>query len=179
MKTCIVELTPGGRSLAETKIQRGIFQGDTLSHLLFVIAMMPINHIFRKCTAGYKLSRSQDKINHLIYIDDIKLFANNDKELETLIHTVRVYSRGIGMEFGIEKSAMLVIRSGKRHLTEWNYQIKARLERSKKTKPTNRWASWRLIPSNKWKWKTKFKKNISEVENYLRQNSLAETLPKE
>ena len=36
-----------------------------------------------------------------MYIDDIKLFAKNEKELETLIHPVRIYSRGIGMEFGI------------------------------------------------------------------------------
>ena len=62
----------------------------------------------------------------------------------------------------------------------WNNQIKRRLELSVKTRPTNTWESWRLAPSNKWKWKTKFKKNISwERENYLRQNSLAETLSKE
>ena len=71
MKTWRVELLAGGKSLAEIKIQRGIFQGDELSPLLFVIAMMSLNHILRKCTARYKLSRSQEKINHLIYMDDI------------------------------------------------------------------------------------------------------------
>ena len=40
------------------------------------------------------------------------------KELETLIHTVRIYSQDIGMEFGIEKCALLVMKSGKRHLTD-------------------------------------------------------------
>ena len=85
--------------------------------LLFVIAMMPLNHILRKCPAGYKLSRSPEKINHL-YMDDIKLFAKNGKELETLIHAVRIYSQDIGIEFGIEKCAMLVMKSGKRHLTD-------------------------------------------------------------
>ena len=73
MKTCKVELTTGGKSLAVVKIQRGIFQGDALSPLLFIIVMMPLNHIPRKCTAGYKLSKSQEKINHLMYMDDIKL----------------------------------------------------------------------------------------------------------
>ena len=82
MKTWRVELTTGGRNLAETKIQRGIFQGDGLSPLLFIMAMMPLNHILRKCTAGYKLSRSQEKFNHLMYKDDIKLFAKYEKELE-------------------------------------------------------------------------------------------------
>ena len=66
MKTWREELTAGGRSIAETKIQRGIFQGDALSPLLFIIAMMQLNHILRKCAAGYKLSRSQEKINHLM-----------------------------------------------------------------------------------------------------------------
>ena len=85
MKT--VELTTGGRKLAETKIQRRIFQGDALSPLLFIIAMMRLNHILKKCTTGYKLGRSQEKVNHLMYRDHIKLFAKNEKELETLIHT--------------------------------------------------------------------------------------------
>ena len=51
-----------------------------------------------------------------MYMDDIKLFAKNEKELETLIH-VRIYSQDIEMEFGIEKCAMLVMKSGKWHMT--------------------------------------------------------------
>ena len=111
-------MTAGGRILAETKIQRGIFQGDALSPLLFIIAMIPLNHILRKCIARYKLSGSLEKINHLMDMDDIKLFAKNEKQLETLIHAVRIYSRDIGMEFGIEKYAMHVMKSSKRHMTD-------------------------------------------------------------
>ena len=50
-------------------------------------------------------------------MDDIKLFAKNE-ELETLIHTVRIYSRDIGMEFVKEKCAMCVMKSSKRQLTD-------------------------------------------------------------
>ena len=117
MKTWRVELTAGERSLAEAKIQE-LFQEDAQSPLLFIIAMVPLNHTLRKCTAGYKLSKSQEKINHLIYMDDIKLFAKNEQELENLIHTVRIYSRAIEIEFGIEKCAMLVMKNGNRHLMD-------------------------------------------------------------
>ena len=51
-----------------------------------------------------------------MYMNDIKLFAKNEKELKTLIHAVRIYSQD--MEFGIEKCAMLVMKSSKRHLTD-------------------------------------------------------------
>ena len=40
------------------------------------------------------------------------------KEVGTLIHAVRIYSQDIGMEFGIGKCAMLVTKSGKRHLSD-------------------------------------------------------------
>ena len=58
---------------------------DLLSLFLFIIPMMLLNQILRKCTAVYKLRRSQEKINHLMSMDDIKLFAENEKEQETLI----------------------------------------------------------------------------------------------
>ena len=40
------------------------------------------------------------------------------KELETLIHTIRIYSQDIGMESGIEKCALLVMKSDERHRTD-------------------------------------------------------------
>ena len=52
-------------------------------------------------------------------MDDIIPFAKkNKKELKTLIHAVRIFSQDIGMEFGIEKCPMLVMKSAKRHMTD-------------------------------------------------------------
>ena len=53
-----------------------------------------------------------------MYMDDITLFAKNEKELETIIQAVRIYSDDIGMEYGIEKCAMLIMKSWKRQMTE-------------------------------------------------------------
>ena len=52
------------------------------------------------------------------WCNHIKLFTKNEKELETLIHAIRIYSQDIVMEFGIEKCAMLVMKSGKQHMTD-------------------------------------------------------------
>ena len=51
-------------------------------------------------------------------MDYIKMLAKNEKELETLIQRIRIYSQDIGMEFSIEKCAMLIMRSGKRQISE-------------------------------------------------------------
>ena len=95
------------------KMQRGVFQGDAFSPSLFVIAIIPLNHILRKCTGGYKFTKSRENINPLMYMDDIKLFAKNEKELKTLIHAIIKYSHDIGMEF-----RMSIMRSGKRKITK-------------------------------------------------------------
>ena len=54
-------------------------------------------------------------------MDEIKLFAKNKKKKkkqETLIRTVRIYSQNIRMKVGIENCAMLVMKRGKRHVTD-------------------------------------------------------------
>ena len=44
--------------------------------------MMTFNNTIKKCTDGYKLHKSHEKINHLMYIDDIKLIVKNEKDSE-------------------------------------------------------------------------------------------------
>ena len=47
-----------------------------------------------------------------MYMDNIKLFAKNEQELETLKQRIRIYSQEIGIKFGIEKCAMLIMKKG-------------------------------------------------------------------
>ena len=53
-----------------------------------------------------------------MYVDDIKLFAKNEKELETLIQEVRIYCQNPGMEFSRENCTMLIMKSGKQQMME-------------------------------------------------------------
>ena len=74
--------------------------------------MIPLSLILRKAKAVYEFSGSKEKINHLLFMDDLKLYSRNGKELGSLVQTILIFSKDIGMEFGIEKGAMLVIENG-------------------------------------------------------------------
>ena len=84
-------------------------------------------------------------------MDDIKLFAKMKTNWK-LIHAMSIYSQDIGMEFGIEKYAVLVMKSGKRHLMSgMELPNQEKLERSEKRKLINTWGYWKQKLSNKWK----------------------------
>jgi hypothetical protein len=105
-------LENSGKQLGEVKIKRGIFQGDSLSPLMFVMTMIPLTMVLRRLTPAYK-TKDGNRINHLLYMDDLKLYGKSQNDMETLIHTVRIYSNDIGMQFGLDKCATLMMRRGK------------------------------------------------------------------
>ena len=72
----------------------------TLCHRCYLLCVAP----------GYHFASNGQKVKHLLFMDDLKLYASNEKSLESIIQTVRVFSNDIGMEFGVEKCAVLTIR---------------------------------------------------------------------
>ena len=109
-----VDLWSGRDNLGSVAIQRGIFQGDSLSPLLFVICLIPITLVLRKAEAAYCFgNQDRTRLNHLWYMDDLKLFAKNNNSLHSLLHTVHTCSQDIGMQFGVSKCATLVLSRGK------------------------------------------------------------------
>ena len=49
------ELTSCGETLGLVDIKRGIFQGDSLSLLIFTVCMVPLTKILQDAKAGYTL----------------------------------------------------------------------------------------------------------------------------
>ena len=92
-------------------IKCGIFQGDPLSPLLFYMTHIPLSRLLNYTRYGYKINNK--KINHLFYMDDLKLYACSDYELEGLLKTVKVFSDDIEMEFGLDKCAKGTFKRGK------------------------------------------------------------------
>eukprot|EP00957_Ditylum_brightwellii_P033695 2553871-Ditylum_brightwellii.AAC.1 len=52
-------------------------------------------------------------ISHLLYIDDLKLYARNEEELKCALQIVEDFSNGINITFGLDKCAILLITNGK------------------------------------------------------------------
>ena len=95
-------------------------QGDSLSPLLFCLAIDPLSKIIKSENIGYSLSKSRRKadkvksqISHLLFMDDLKLYAEDEEGLEKLIESVHAFSKDIGMEFGLDKCAKCRLRKGK------------------------------------------------------------------
>ena len=75
--------------------------------------MLPLSTILRESASGYILSKEEGKMNHLMFMDDMKLYGKNVKEINSLVQSVRVFSSDIGMNFGIEKCAVMIMKRGK------------------------------------------------------------------
>ena len=82
--------------------------------LLFVITLIPLTSVLKTIKHCYEFPKIGEKINHLLYIDYLKLYAKNEKELDLLVQTVKVFSKDIGMDLGIEKCSTLVMKRKKK-----------------------------------------------------------------
>lgn len=70
-------------------------------------------YIYISVKPGYQVSGRAGKINHLLYMDDLKLYAGTRGGIESLLNTVRIFSEDIGMQFGLDKCATMTLRRGK------------------------------------------------------------------
>ena len=84
------------------RINKEIFQGDSLSLLFFTVSISPLNRELENTRYGYLL-HEQTKINHLLYVDDHKLYGTSDNQMNGLLNTVKIVSNNIKLEFGLDK----------------------------------------------------------------------------
>ena len=72
---------------------------------MFALALIPLSLILIKAKAACEFSESKQRINHLLFMDDLKMYSQSEEGLDSLVQTARVISEDIGMEFGITKCA--------------------------------------------------------------------------
>ena len=75
--------------------------------------MVPLSLIFRKVNTSYEWRKKEYKLNHLLFMDDLKLFSKSQEQIDTLVRTAHVFSTDIGMEFGMKKCGIRTVKRGK------------------------------------------------------------------
>ena len=97
MKKWIVVLRAEGQTLAEEKIQSHLPGRLTFATIIFY--SNDAAQVHRKCTGGYKFTKSQERIIILSTLKTGIFFIKNENKLSSLIQTIRIYNQDIWMEF--------------------------------------------------------------------------------
>ena len=120
MKSWVVELNlptkEGNIQIGEILYRKGLLQGDYLSVILFILSLNPVSYLLNQADV-YKMgdSEKRDKnLTHLLFVDDMKLYANSRAKALYLLDIVTTFSRDIGMAFGEDKCGYIYIEKGKR-----------------------------------------------------------------
>ena len=95
------------------KFLKGIFQGDSLSVLLFILTVNPLSFMLRNIKGySYWIKRAND-ITHNFFVDDLKLYACNINITKKQLDLLTTISEDTEMIFGEDKYAYQQVVNGK------------------------------------------------------------------
>lgn len=95
--------------------RRGIFQSHAFSPLWFCLALNPLSKLLNNTNIGFKLNHNSSfhTLLHLLYMDDIKIYATNNTELLKLADITQIFLTDIQMQFAVDKCRILSINRSK------------------------------------------------------------------
>ena len=82
---------------------KGIFQGDSLSVLLFILSVNPLSfllHKFREYACG---KHKNYNVTHNVFVDDLKLYASSINTGKKQLDLVTAFFKDTGVTFGDDK----------------------------------------------------------------------------
>ena len=103
-----IQIKDGRETILEKHVRRGILQGDTLSPLLFALCVDPLSRTLNgvypmvEVRTGSSITHS---VNHLLFVDDLKLLARDDSTLAAMARETREFFDTVGLEINRAKSA--------------------------------------------------------------------------
>ena len=71
-----------------------------------------MTHILRTANPEYELGTGE-MINNQLFMDNLKMYSKRESVLDCFIQTVRIFREDNGMQFWIDKGAMLLMKKMK------------------------------------------------------------------
>ena len=103
-RTSVVAWNEGGKVSIPICFKKGLFQGDALSPLLFCLCAAPLSSVLRDAR-GVRSEFQPEVIIHLMFMDDLKVYARSAEELQESVQKVEQVSTALGMELRLKKCA--------------------------------------------------------------------------
>ena len=111
-------------------IQRGIYQGDSLSPLWFYLALKHLSYLLKRTKHVFGIhccKQETQRLNHLLYMDDIELYAATHNQLQELLRLTHTFSRDNKSYFGLKSAKYFALQRGnwrsqtsqQRMMTQW------------------------------------------------------------
>ena len=82
-----------------------------ISPPLFCSALNSLSEVIKTSKFGYT-TKSGELIQHLLYMDNLKLYTKNERGLNSLMSIVYLFSGDIGMRITVDNSAKLIAFHG-------------------------------------------------------------------
>lgn len=75
--------------------------------------------VLREMILGYRLKGNSQTIDHLLFIDDLKLCGKDESEVSSLVNTVHCFSANLRMEFRLKKCDIMYMKRVKVQFLSW------------------------------------------------------------
>ena len=59
---------------------------------------------------GYSFEKGKSKLNHLLFMEDMKLYGSKLNEIDSLVRAVKIVMKDTAMAFGIDKYGLLAMK---------------------------------------------------------------------
>ena len=93
--TLVLNTEENTLNAGDININNNIFQGNSLSPVLFCVFLINLSKPLYNTGYSYKIY--DNTLNHLFYKDDLKLFAKYDQQLKGLLNIIKQSSNDIRM----------------------------------------------------------------------------------
>ena len=96
-----------------TDFLKGIFQGDNLLVILFILSVNPLSHLLKQLNGYAACNHGNINITHNLSVGELKLYVRTTNNLKKLLDIVTTFPKDINMKFGVDICACIKINVGK------------------------------------------------------------------